>query len=42
MEPSKEIEELKTKLTKIEGTVLFLLSITSIQFLLIIILYFKQ
>lgn len=42
MEPSKEIEELKVNLTKLEGTVLFLLSFTAIQFLLIIILYFKR
>lgn len=42
MEPYKEIEELKISLTKVEGAVLFLLSFTAIQFLLIIILFSKR
>jgi hypothetical protein len=42
MKKPDEIENLKTNLVKLEGTVLFLLSITSIQFLLIIILFLKR
>jgi len=42
MKKSDEIENLKTNLVKLEGTVLFLLSITSIQFYLIIILFLKR
>lgn len=37
----QRIDDLETKVEKIEGKVLFLLSIMSIQFVLIIILYIK-
>jgi hypothetical protein len=42
MKTSDKMKELDTKIEKIDGKVLFLLSITSIQFLLIIILYLKR
>jgi hypothetical protein len=41
MKISEKIEELNTKFEKLDGKVLFLLSITSIEFILILILYLK-
>ncbi len=38
----KKIDELEINIVKLEGKVLFLLSIFSIQFLLIIALFFKK
>lgn len=38
----KKISELEINVVKLEGKVLFLLSIVSIQFLLIIALFFKK
>ncbi len=38
----KQFEEITTRIEKLEGKTLFLLSILSIQMILIIILYFKK
>jgi hypothetical protein len=41
MRNSEKIDELHSKFEKLDGKVLFLLSITSIEFILILILYLK-
>lgn len=42
MKTSEKIKDLDTKFEKLDGKVLFLLSITSIEFILILILFFKK
>ena len=42
MKTSQKLKELEVKFEKLDGKVLFLLSITSIQFILILILFFKK
>lgn len=42
MNNSEKIKELHQKFERLDGKVLFLLSITSIEFILILILFFKK
>lgn len=42
MKLSEEIKRLNIKFEKLDGKVLFLLSVTSIEFILILILFFKK
>ena len=42
MKLSEEIKHLNIKFEKLDGKVLFLLSVTSIEFILILILFFRK